>query len=150
MTLIKIGSNIISEYLPFIYIIYSKENHCVYIGQTLNQGGLIRRFADHLINSSFKKHYVDKYGNESFKSINDLSLFYYPLPQKPRFTSIEPCFREAVEYNLQILFREYRFDPYLTIISKVSNNNISAVNQLDLRMSAKEIFQRFSEIYYKG
>lgn len=145
--LIKIGTSKICRCLPFVYIIYSREYHCVYIGQTLSHEGLIRRFADHLTNSSFRKHFIEMYGFEAFQLIKDLELFYSILPNNNKFESYESCFREAVEYNLQNFFRENKLNPYLTIISKVSNNNISAVGLREMKSHAERIFSDFKNAY---
>lgn len=105
----------------YIYVLCSKRNNVLYVGQTNDTGGVCARLAGHLgEKGTFRVRLRERRGVE-IEEIDDLELFAFALPSQPEFTSRDEVYREGVEYGVQRLLHTVsgQWRPYFYVISNI-------------------------------
>jgi hypothetical protein len=142
-TLSYLSSCFIGADRGYIYVLYSKNQHALYVGQTNDRAGTIGRLNAHIsINGTFRIRLLEKEG-VGLDEIDDLHMFSFSLPKDPRFTGLDRSYREGVEYLVQKHLHSVRgsLRPFMRIVSNVEYNDTA---QLTLVQStALEVFNEF-------
>lgn len=133
----------------YIYILYSKKQHALYVGQTNDRAGTIGRLNAHIsTNGTFRIRLLEKEGID-LNEVDDLHMFSYSLPKDPRFTGLDRSYREGVEYLVQKQLHEVRgrLKPFMRIVSNVDYNDTA---QLALVLStAQDVFNALLNMFSK-
>ena len=130
----------------YIYILYTKVERQLYIGQTNERGGVIGRLADHIGSSGTFRSRLNEHGYDLDK-IHDLHVFAYLLPNDPRFTGTNRTHREGVEYLVQKRLHSLRgkLNPPMKIVSFVDPKG--AAEQVVVRRVADQVIEAFLGAY---
>jgi len=132
----------------YIYILCSKQQNVLYIGQTNDTGGVCARLAGHLTeNGTFRVRLRERLGL-SIEDINDLEVFAFALPSVSEFTSRDEVYREGVEYLTQSLLHRVsgRWRPYFRIISNIVAPRTTEYPEVVAL--ADDIFNTLSTLYH--
>ena len=131
----------------YIYIWVSKKWDVLYVGQTNNANGTLGRALGHIKNEgTLRNRFEERVGIE-LENVNDLLLLSFPLPKEKKYVSNESCFREAIEYLVQInlYFNQDKVRTPYNIISNVRSNNL--VGKKYIEEIANNITSDFINIY---
>lgn len=132
----------------YIYVLCSKRENVLYVGQTNDPGGVCARLAGHLGNGgTFRVRLWERQGI-GIDEVSDLEVFAFALPLAPEFTSRDEVYREGVEYRIQSRLHTVsgRWQPYFRLIS-----NIVAPRTTDypeVVALADDIFNTLSTLYH--
>lgn len=143
VTLSYIGGCFIGSGRGYIYILYSKTHHSLYVGQTNDQCGVVGRLNAHVGNNgTFRMRLLEREGI-NLEEVDDLYLFSYCLPRDPRYTGIDRTYREGVEFLVQKLLYTVRgrLNPFMHIVSHVEYNDSAQLTFVS--STAQEIFEAF-------
>lgn len=127
----------------YIYVLYSKTHHSLYVGQTNDKCGVVGRLNSHVNNKgTFRRRLLEREGINLDK-VDDLQVFSYTLPLDARFVGIDRTFREGVEYLVQKSLHEVcgSINPFMRIVSHVEYNDSAQLTFV--RYTAQEIFEAF-------
>lgn len=119
----EIRSCFVGTQRSYIYILYSKRERRVYVGQTNEQCGVIGRLAGQVsAKGTFRSRLRDEGIN--LDEIADLHVFAYRLPDDPRYINTDRSHREGVEHLVQKRLHALRADvtPTFNIVSNVEYN----------------------------
>ncbi len=144
---IQIGDCCIGANRAYIYILYSKSQHALYIGQTNDRYGVVGRLCSHIrTKGTFRIRLNEKLGIQLYE-IEDLQVFCYRLPNDPRYTGIERSYREGIEYLLQKQLHTIRgqLKPYVQVVSNVDYNEAASLKSV--QRIAEKILQSFVAAY---
>jgi len=140
-------SDIFDSKYAYIYIWYSQNYRCLYVGQTNGGTGVLGRANAHMQrDGTLRKRFNEAVG-EHLENTNDWNLISAKLPLKKKYTTVESSFRLAVEYLVQIKLHGIRSElsPPFRIISTVTYTDYCSVNEV-IKVSDK-IVERFKEFY---
>lgn len=143
VTLSFIGGSFVGSGHGYIYILYSKTHHSLYVGQTNDQCGIVGRLHAHVnYNGTFRMRLLER-GGINLDDVDDLHVFSYCLPRDPRYIGIDRTYREGVEYLVQKLLHTVRgrINPFMHIVSHVEYNDSAQLTFV--RSIAQEIFDAF-------
>lgn len=132
----------------YIYILCSKLNHVVYVGQTNDPGGVLARLASHIGSGGTFRKRLHGFDEIAVEDIDDLELFAFALPERAEFISRDETYREGVEYNVQVTLQRLRGDwkPYFTIVSNVTSPVTTDFPEVvDL---SRQIIARLEQLYH--
>lgn len=120
----QLGRILAGHDLAYIYVAVSKRNHVMYVGQTNQCGGPLRRFGQHIgsgANATFR-HNLWKYDGTDIEDLDDLELYALALPNEPPYISMDRSCREGVEYLLQKRLQSEgaRWKPYFDVVSEIT------------------------------
>lgn len=130
----------------YIYMLYTKTERRVYIGQTNDRNGVIGRLAGHVSpGGTFRTRLSDE--GVLLDHIADLHVFAFCLPNEPRFTGIDRSYREGVEHLVQKRLHTLRADlnPPMQIVSYVEYN--PAAEQPSVKRIADQVIDAFLHAY---
>ena len=137
-----IGQAFAGRGTAYVYVLYSKEQHVLYVGQTHQRGGPLQRLGQHLGNFGTFRYRIYDHDGIELEDITDLALIALPLPDDPAYRSESPTYREGVEYLLQKRIESdgVTWKPYFYLVSEVE-----AVTTTTLR-EIQEIADRFYNV----
>lgn len=127
----------------YIYILYTKTHHSLYVGQTNDRSGVVGRLCAHVSSDgTFRKRLLEREGI-SLDEVDDLHVFSYCLPKDPRFISVDRTYREGVEYLVQKQLHTVRgrLRPFMRIVSHVEYSDASRF--VLVTQTAQEILKAF-------
>lgn len=130
----------------YIYILYTKTECRVYIGQTNDRNGVIGRLAGHVSpGGTFRTRLADE--GVLLDHIRDLHVFAFCLPHDPRYVGNDRSHREGVEHLVQKRLHMLRGDlnPPLRIVSYVEYN--PAAEQQSVKRVADQVIEAFLRAY---
>ena len=138
---------ILNGAFAYIYIWYSKQGRCIYVGQTNEKHGVLGRARSHIGSTGTLRLRVHEKKGASIEEYDDWNLLSYRLPAQKNYTSIESSHRLAVEYLIQVKLLEIRGDlnPPLQIISNVTYSDYCSQPRI-IRL-AEEIIEEFKSSY---
>ena len=131
----------------YVYVLFSKRKHVLYVGQTNDTGGVCARLAGHLgENGTFRVRLWERRGIE-INEVDDLELFAFALPAQPEYTSRDEVYREGVEYCVQTLLHTVsgQWQPHFYIISNIQAPMTTAYPEV-VSLGA-EIFDTLENLY---
>ncbi len=117
-----LGQSFAGRGRAYVYVLFSRTWHVLYVGQTHQRGGPLQRLGQHLSrDGTFRVRCYDWDGIE-VEEIADLSLIALPLPDEAAYRSESPTYREGVEYLLQKRLESdgARWKPYFAVVSEVT------------------------------
>jgi|SRR5579875_366841 hypothetical protein len=145
VTLSYIGNCFVGSGRGYIYILYTKVHHSLYVGQTNGRTGVIGRLCAHVSSDgTFRMRLLEREGID-LDEVGDLHVFSYCLPRDPRYIGIDRTYREGVEYLVQKHLHTVRgrLRPYMRIVSHVEYNDTAKFTFV--AATAKEIISKFLE-----
>lgn len=78
----------------YLYVLCSKTNHVLYVGETAEYGGVCARFAGHIgRDGTFRARLLEKEGI-GVEEIDDLEIFAFALPTLPEYLSRDASWRK--------------------------------------------------------
>jgi len=104
----------------YVYVLCSKQNHVLYVGQTNDPGGVCARLAGHISARGTFRARLRELDELLIEEIEDLEVFAFALPPRAQYTSRDETWREGVEYNVQTLLIQAGADwrPYFRVVSR--------------------------------
>ncbi len=131
----------------YIYILVSKVEKLVCVGQTNDKSGSFGRGYSHVQSAGTLRNRCAERIGLGLEQISDLHLFSYPLPPEAEFISCESSFRLAVEYLVQskLYKRRNEVSPAFQIISNIATNE--RTNNGRVKKIADSIVEHFIENY---
>lgn len=144
----RVGSCFVGSGRGYIYILYTKTQRCLYVGQTSDQGGVIGRLSSHIApNGTFRSRLYDR--GIDLDDIDDLEIFAYHLPDDLRYTVTDRAHREGVEHLVQKRLHTIRGDltPPMKIVSHVVYN--SSAELVYIRHTADQVIEAFLVAYQR-
>ena len=145
-TSFHIGDCFVGNRRSYIYILYTKSERRLYIGQTNEQCGVIGRLAGHVgARGTLRMRLLDE-GIE-LDEIEDLRVFAYRLPNDLRYIGIDSSHREGVEHLVQKRLHTLRGDltPPMKIVSNVEYN--AAADLAHVKAIADQLITTFLSVY---
>ncbi|HEX8600714.1 MAG TPA: hypothetical protein VF952_19630 [Chloroflexia bacterium] len=142
----QLGSCFLGNGQAYIYILYSRNQRALYVGQTSDQSGVVGRLCAHISQGGTLRTRLYDHGVD-LNDVDDLTVFAYRLPDDPRYTGIDRAYREGVEYLVQ---KGLRLDtgalrPALVIVSNVTYNE--AATQVSIQNTAQLVLEAFKTSY---
>jgi len=136
--------------LAYIYVIFSKASHVLYVGHTSQRGGPLCRLGQHLgdgENATFRQKLWTR-DESSVEDIDDLELYAFPLPEEAAYLSIDRSYREGVEYLLQKRLESEgaRWKPYFDVVSEVRAPSTTSLAEIQAQADR---FFNLVEVFYK-
>lgn len=143
-----LGRTCLGRGMAYIYILCSKRNHVVYVGQTNARGGVLTRLGGHLDhNGTFRKRLSESLLVD-VEELDDLEVFAFALPPLPQYTSLDETYREGVEYGVQKRLQTLRaqWQPYFQIVSNVTAPDTTGLPEV-IRLS-QQIVTELERLYH--
>ena len=145
---VAIGRAFIGANAPYIYVLCSKANNVLYIGQTNARGGVFTRLGGHLDRGGTFRARLLEHLDLPVEELTDLQVWAFALPAAPRFYSEDETYREGVEYRVQKRLQSVRaqWQPYFRIVS-----NITAPETTDfpeVKSLAAQIVTELEQLYH--
>jgi hypothetical protein len=141
-----IGNCFVGSGFGYIYILYTKAERRLYIGQTNDQCGVIGRLAEHVgPRGTLRARLYDE--GLHLNEIEDLQVFAYRLPNDLRYVGADRAHREGVEHLVQKRLHALRGDltPPMKIVSYVRYN--PAAELPDVKHVADQLIIAFVNEY---
>lgn len=131
----------------YIYVLCSKRNNVLYVGQTNDTGGVCARLAGHLGEKGTFRVRLWERREVGIADVDDLEVFAFALPSLPEYTSRDEVYREGVEYGVQSLLHTVsgRWQPYFYVISNIVAPVTTDYPEV-IALSG-EIFSTFKDLY---
>lgn len=133
----------------WVYVWVSKAWRVAYVGQTNGTLGTLGRAVQHLLHRDrpgFRRSFESATG-ASVERAADLVIVSFVLPDDRLYHTLESGYREAVEYNVQVLLqkRRVRLNPPFRIVSQVRYS--PQADQRDVAGVATAIVDTFAQMY---
>ena len=121
-----IGSCFVGTGRGYIYLLYSRQERAVYVGQTNERSGVVGRLGGHVGPQGTLRVRLEERG-VLLDEIADLAVYAHVLPSDRRFTGTDRAHREGVEHLVQKGLHRIRgeLNPPLQVVSHVAYNPAS-------------------------
>lgn len=145
---VDLGRPLLGRSLAYVYVLCSKANNVVYVGQTNRRGGVWTRLGGHLgTDGTFRRRLVQN-ASVDVEDVEDLEVFAFALPAKPEYVSEDDTYRKGVEYRVQKSLRGVCGDwkPFFRLISNVTPTEATDFEEVSL-LSA-QILEELDKMYH--